>query len=168
MRIKKVKLTSDKKILIIYEKKPNTGAKDYDEYSLSCSEEARPEFYKSMERLALHVVKMCELPQEYIDRIVVKGVTFSYAGQAEVMGATITAQMKLEESYQNLNLNTPYKASGSYSEAPADPKQILDFRCIADLKYLQSECELYINGDRSQGRLFNTETLNQVAATTLN
>ncbi|MFA5383972.1 MAG: hypothetical protein WC364_04810 [Eubacteriales bacterium] len=80
----------------------------------------------------------------------------------------ISAQMKLENSYQNLNLNTPYKASDSYSDAPADPKQVLDYKCIVALENLQFECEAYIDGDRAQGRLFDNETLKQVAATTLN
>jgi len=70
------------------------------------------------------------------------------------MGATITSQMKLEDSYSNLNLNTPHKASDSYSDAPVDEMQLLTDDCISDLSCLCEEVELYINGERAQGKLF--------------
>ena len=71
------------------------------------------------------------------------------------MGATISAQMKLNKSNQNLNLNTPHKASDSYSDAPADPKQLLPDKCIDALTELCREVELYIRGERAQGKLFD-------------
>lgn len=151
-RIKKVKITTDKKITMVYEQQSRTGY--WDEYSFTCSEEARPDFYESMKQLAPDVVDMCEFPEDYIDRIEVRGVSFSYGGENEVMGATISAQMKLNKSNCNLNLNTPHKASDSYSEAPADDKQLLSEECISSLNVLQTECRKYIEGERAQGRLF--------------
>ena len=152
MRIKKAKITSDKKVAITYEKRSKYGF--WDEYSFACSEDARPEFYGSLKALAPHVVEMCELPESYIDRIEVRGVSFSYGGEKEVMGATISAQMILHDSNCNLNLNTPHKASDSYSDAPADEKQLLSDKCIDALNTLCEEVELYINGERAQARLF--------------
>lgn len=152
MRIKKVKLTKLEKIMMVYEKQSNMGV--WDEYSLSCSEAAKPSFYEALKKLAAHVVEMCELPEEYEDRIKVKGVSFSYGGENEVMGATISAQMELENSYQNLNINTPHKASDMYSpNAEPDEMQLLTSDCIEDLEKLQDECRAYIRGDRAQGRL---------------
>jgi hypothetical protein len=151
-RIRKVKVTSDNKIQMVYEAQSKTGA--WDEYSFTCSEEARPEFYQMMKRMAVHVVEMCELPDNYLSRIQVKGVSFSFSGEKDVMGATISAQMKLENSYNCLNLNTPHKASDSYSDVPADPMQLLSGDCIDDLEKLAGECEVYINGERAQGKLF--------------
>ncbi len=135
-----------------YEKLSKGGF--YDEYSFTCSEDARPEFYDAMSKLAIHVIKMCELPEDYLSKITVRGVSFSYGGDREVMGATISAQMSLENSYQDLNINTPHKASDSYSDAPADEMQLLDNKCIDDLISLQKESELYIDGERAQGSLF--------------
>lgn len=152
MRIKKAKITAEKKILMVYEKRSKSGA--WDEYSFTCSEEARPEFYNAMNGLAVHVIEMCELPQDYLSKITVKGVSFSYGGDAEVMGATISASMSLENSYSNLNLNTPHKASEMYSDSPPDEMQLLSDKCVENLETLQKECETYINGDRAQTALF--------------
>lgn len=152
MRIKKAKITSDNKIAIVYEQRSKTGA--WDEYSFTCSEDARPEFYAALKALAPHVVDMCELPETYLDRINVRGVSFSYGGEKEVMGATISGQMKLNYSNCNLNLNTPHKASESYSDTPADEMQLLSGDCIDALGALCEEVELYIGGERAQARLF--------------
>lgn len=153
IRLKKVKVTNDNKIMMVYEKQSKTGA--WDEYSFSCSEQARPEFYKAIKALAPHVIEMCELPDDYLSRIDVKGASFSYGGMDEVMGATISAAMELNDSYCNLNLNTPHKASGSYSEGPADEMQLLSDKCIKALDCLCEEAQLYIDGDRAQGKLFD-------------
>jgi hypothetical protein len=152
MRIKKIKITSDSRISIAYEKQSKTGL--YDDYSFTCSEAPRPELLKTLQALAPHVVEMCELPKSYVDRIIVTGVSFSYGGEQEVMGATIISQMKLNQSNCDLNLNTPHKASDSYTEAPADEKQLLSDDCISALFNLCEEIEMYINGDRAQVKLF--------------
>lgn len=153
IRFKKIKITSEEKINIVYEKTNNSGKMD--EYSMTCSDKARPEFYDVMQALATEVIDMCELPNDYIDRILVRSVSFSYGGDKEVMGATITAQMVLNKSNCNLNLNTPHKASDSYSDGDADEKQLLSADCIDALKALCAEAELYIDGDRAQMKLFD-------------
>jgi len=106
--------------------------------------------------LAPDVIKMCELPEDYLDRITVRSVSFSYGGPDGTMGATISAGMHLEESYQDLNLNTPHKASAMYNpDTPDDEMQLLSSDCIERLEALQEECEAYIKGDRAQGSLFS-------------
>lgn len=152
MRIKKIKITSDSRISIAYEKQSKTGL--YDDYSFTCSEAPRPELLKTLQALAPHVIEMCELPKSYVDRINVTGVSFSYGGEKEVLGATIISQMKLNQSNCDLNLNTPHKASESYSEAPADEKQLLSSDCVSALEDLCAEVEMYINGERAQMKLF--------------
>jgi hypothetical protein len=166
LRIKKVKVTKEKRILIMYEKKGKNGW--WDEYSLTCSEDARPEFHQTLRDLRTHVLDMCELPENYLDRLTVRGVSFSYGGEAEVMGATISASMELYESNQGLNINTPHKAEDSYCDAPADPKQLLDAKCIKCLDRLMEESELYIQGDRAQGSLFPEVIKENIEAAQLN
>lgn len=154
IRIKKVKVTSDNKIKVIYEQRNKTND-GWDEYSFTCSDPPRPEFYKALNALAPHVIEMCELPEDYVDRIKVRGVTFDYSGQNEVMGAVIIAQMELDKSYTKLNLNTPHKARAPYSEfSPPDPMQLLSDECIQALENLCDEVELYIKGERAQMNLF--------------
>jgi len=153
MRIKKVKITNENKISMSYDQETKLGG--WDEYSFTCSDTARPEFYTAVKEVAPHVIEMCELPENYLDRITVRGVSFSYGGAAEVMGATISAAMKLDLSHQALNLNTPHKASEMYNEdTPADEKQLLSDECIDALNNLQEECKAYISGDRAQVSLF--------------
>ena len=152
MRIKKIKITSDNKIKVAYEKRNKIG---WDEYSFACSDEPRPELYTALKALAPHVIEMCELPEDYLPRIDVRGVTYSYGGENEVMGATIVSQMKLENSYVKLNLNTPHKASEPYSEnSPPDEMQLLTDDCIDALEELCEEVNLYIEGERAQQTLF--------------
>lgn len=152
MRIKKVKITAENKISLVYEQKTRIGG--WDEYSMTCSEAGRPEFYKAINDMAPHVIEMCELPADYVSKITVRGVSFSYGGDTEVMGATISAAMELKNSYPKLNINTPHKASAMYSEAPDDEKQLLSSDCIDCLEALQAECRAYIKGERAQTKLF--------------
>lgn len=153
IRLKKFKITSTAKISIQYEKK-NRRINTWDEYSMTCADLPRLELDKALQGLRRHVVEMCELPSSYQDRIKVTGVSFSYGGEAKVMGATIISQMELENSNCGLNLNTPHKASGPYSDQDADPKQLLTDDCISALEELQNEIKLYINGVRAQTSLF--------------
>lgn len=152
MRIKKVKITSDDKVAVSYDQQSKTGS--WDEYSFTCSEKARPEFYEALNALAPHVIEMCELPEDYLSRIKVRGVAFSYGGEKQVMGATIIAQMELFYSNTDLNINTPHKASDSYNDQPADENQLLTDECIDALDVLCDEVKLYIQGERAQLRLF--------------
>jgi hypothetical protein len=151
MRIKKIKITKYNQVHMVYEQGPHNG----DEYSFTCSEKARPELYTALAAMAEFVLDMCELPETYLDRIAIRGVTYSYGGDNDTMGAVISASMKLEESYQALNLVTPHKASAMYCpETPDDDKQLLTGDCVKALEELRIECEKYIQGDRAQGSLF--------------
>jgi hypothetical protein len=151
MRINKAKITKYNQIAIVYQ----DGLGNGDEYSLTCRDKARPEFYEAMTALAEHVIEMCELPDDYLERITVRGVSFSYGGENNTMGAVISASMELKESYQPLNLTTPHKASAMYNPGtPDDEKQLLTGDCIDALEALQKECEAYIKGEREQGSLF--------------
>lgn len=154
MRIRKVKITKYNQIHMVYDAGPGNG----DEYQFTCRDKARPEFYSALEAMAEHVIDMCELPDNYLDKITVRGVSYSWGGENETMGATITAAMELEKSYQALNLVTPHKASAMYNpETPDDEKQLLTGDCIDALEHLMAECLLYIEGERAQGSLFPVE-----------
>jgi len=156
IRIQKAKITAENRIEIKYQQKNQTGG--WNEFSLSCIEQAEPEFYTALSALAADVVEMCEQPESYIDRIKVRGVSYSYGGDAEVMGATISAGMTLLNSNCPLNMNTPHKASDSYNDGPADEKQLLSGDCFDRLRSLHSLAERYVKGTRAQGDLFADTT----------
>ena len=153
IRICKVKTTKEGKTAIEYQRTTGT---DWDDFSLKCSDKPRPEFFAALDALREHVIDMCELPEELIERIAVKGVSFSYGGEGETMGATIIAENKLIKSNGAVNINTPHRPSEPYGDTP---KGILPDRmflapdCVSALKDLEKEARKYIDGDRAQGRL---------------
>jgi len=150
MRIKKVKYyKKEQKVLISYEEK---GADGYDNYTLDSEDTPNPSLLKSLSDLASDVLYLCEIKGKSDFHVDVRSVSFSYGGENEVMGATISAGIALERSYCPLNVNTPHKASESYSEHE-DPKQLLDESAIIKLKLVQEEAMKFVSGDRAQLKL---------------
>ena len=152
MRIKKIKMTREGKIQMEYEVKNPKGGSD--EFSFSCADEPKPSFIVALNDLKPDVLEMCELPDDYLDRIRVSGVSFSYGGENETMGAVIIASMVLYKSNVALNLNTPHKTEDFYGET-GDEKQLLNPKCVSRLNRLVEEAEDYVKGIRAQGNLFN-------------
>jgi hypothetical protein len=150
MRFTKIKYSKDR-VRLEYETQNHKG--DWDQYSLACSDIPRPGFKEALNALAQDVIQLCELPDEYITRILITGVSLSYGGPSETLGATIISQMALNHSNVNLNLNTPHKPSEPYSEG-GDIFQCLSQECIERLTYLMLEAEDYVKGNRAQGDLF--------------
>lgn len=162
MRFQKIKQTKEGKIHVEYEVKNSKGGMD--EFSFTCSDEPKPEFTIALKDLAQDVLDMCELPEEYLPRVIVTGVSFSYGGEAEVMGATLIAQMKLTKSNVNLNLITPHKIEEFYSESGGDPAQLLAEECVRRLKELIDQAGDYVQGIRVQGQLFGKkDSLEKIA-----
>jgi hypothetical protein len=151
MRFNKIRLTKEGKVNLEYEVKNSKGG--WDQFSFSCSDEPKPEFKVALANMADDVIEMAELDEKYLERITVRGVSFSYGGEGEVMGAVIMAQMSLKKSNVPLNLNTPHKPSEPYSEG-ADKSQVLSTECVERLEALIGEAEEYVHGVRAQGDLF--------------
>ncbi len=151
MRITKFKM-KDSKCQVNYELK-NDGVTD--EYTMNCSARPKDSLPKALQALREHVQMMCELPESYRDKLIVKGVSWSYSGPNDTMGAVITAELTLEQSVCNLNLNTPHKTVEHYSGNPdGDGRQLLAPDCVRDLDTLVEEVKDYVRGERSQGDLF--------------
>ena len=131
-----------------------------DKYTMKCSERPRPELGKAFMDLGVEVIQLCELPDNYLDRIIVRSVSLNYGGKQETMGATITAQMELYHSNCPLNLNTPNKPVEPYNtdcdyDDDTYAKMCLSGDCIDKLETLIKEAELYVDGKRAQGSLFD-------------
>jgi len=152
LRFKKIKATKEGKIQMEYEVKSEKGG--WDEFSFSCAEEPKPSFTAALADLARDALEMCELPDAYLDRLRVSGVSLSYGGENETMGAVIIASMLLHRSNTNLNLNTPHKTETFYGET-GDENQLLSETCVNRLNRLIDEAEDYVKGIRAQGNLFN-------------
>lgn len=146
MRVRKIQY-KDGRVSINWETE-----KDGDAFSLSCRARPRPEFILAWDAMRTWVVELCELPQEYLSRIAVTGVTTSYAGEKDVRGVVLTATMRLDLSLSPLNLNTPHKTETFYGET-GDDRQLMDDDLIKDLDVLELEAEAYVKGERAQSDL---------------
>lgn len=149
-RFKKIKVakTDAGKDRIHLEYEQRNGA-DWDELVFNSADKPAPEFHDALQALIPDVVELCEFPDDYRERMIVKSVSFSYGGEKQVMGATITAQMKLFKSNPPLILNTPHKAEDFYADE-GDPKQLLDEATVRKLEVLMIEAEQFIAGKRQQ------------------
>jgi hypothetical protein len=152
MRFKKIKLTKEGKVQAEYEINNEKGTTD--EYSFSCTDEPKPSFRQAMADLAQDVVEICELSDDDLNRIGVSGVSLSWGGENETMGAVIIAYMMLTKSSGNLNLNTPHKIADYYGET-GDRQQLLNPKCVERIETLIAEAEDYVKGIRAQANLFN-------------
>ncbi|WP_196600053.1 hypothetical protein [Pectinatus frisingensis] len=152
-RVTKIKIKKDK-IFISYQESNSGRGSEWDEYSLRCCDQARPELYETMKKLDAQVCDICELPKDYEKRITTTGVTFIYNDETGAWGIVLTAQMDLNSNPAPLNLNTPYK-SNTGNDGQED--YALSDTCAIILAKLSEECFLYINGDRAQGKLFDVD-----------
>lgn len=151
-RVKKIKFTDQmKKVRCEYEKKNSKGS--WDEFSILSSDEPEPELMQSFVALREDVLKICEIEDE-LDRIIVTGVSFSYSGENDSMGATIIARKKLLKANAPLNLITPHLKD----DDEADPLQQLDLDTVKRLRTVESSALRFIDGKRAQQSIFDYQT----------
>jgi hypothetical protein len=159
VRFTKVKVNKDGKVCLTYQKMNEKS--EWDDYSMSCQAEAAPTFYRALKNMATYVVEMCELPEDYINRLMVFSVSLSYAGPADTLGAVISSKIALVKSNCPLILNSPHKTETPYSGAEpdeADPAALLPEGCNEAIALLCTEAEEYLNGKRAQTELVDTTT----------
>jgi hypothetical protein len=153
----KIKQTSENKIHLEYFEEKSNG--QIDNYTFTSSDKPNPTFEIALLRLRKHLLDICEFSStdEEIKKIVVKGVSFSYATENNIMGAVLTGQRSLKYSNCPLNINTPYKAEDIYNDA-GNPDLLLPSACVIDLYKLIDEAKAYLEGDREQLDLFKQNT----------
>lgn len=164
MRILKVKKMEDKsgvaRVLITYEELGRTG--QWDEYQIMSADKPAPSFDIALAALSQHALDMIEVDSTYLNRLTVRGVSFSYTenskGGDDIVGATMICRWRLDESNTDLNLNTPHKFSSFTSGGDVgDERQLLSRDCLGALDTLQYEAEQFIKGNRAQLSLFDKD-----------
>lgn len=156
MRFKKIKITSDDKIKLQYEEMNKLGT--WDSFSMTSAEQPVPNFLMALDNLIPHVEEMCELPDgdHQIHPYNVRGISFSYVGEKDTMGATITATRTLNRSNSPLILNSPHKISEPYADG-ADDTQLMTADCLIDIQQVIERAKDYLNGERAQTDLFTED-----------
>ena len=151
-RVKKV--TYDGKRVLVRWEVPRVGA-DPDEYEVVCKDPPAPRMVLALAALAAHVIDICELERAYVFGLDVRGASFSYGGEAEVMGATITALKKVSTARSPLTLNTPHLPSEPYTEDDKSDTPCLSEGAIEALEELAEAALDYVDGKRAQVELFD-------------
>lgn len=151
MRFTKIKFDRSKVKLEWDE--PNPNKPEPDTFSLTSTDKPAPEFENALNDLRKHVEEICELPDGYCKDSEIRGVSFSYGGDQQIMGATISCMKTLKTANSPLTINTPYLPSDDYSGNNPNTL-LLSVECIADLEKLINCAENYINGIRKQESLF--------------
>lgn len=129
-----------------------------EECSLKCKERPSSAFLYTLRALDQYVAKVCELPNEYSERIVPCGVGINYSKGWDKPIVTVTAQMKLLASNVPLTINTPNKvAAPPESQAGTVDKVCMQEEYIDTLYVLLEEAEKYLDGERAQGNLYREE-----------
>lgn len=149
-RLKKLKLDRFGKVDLSYQARRDDSA-PWDDYTMSCNAAPRPEMALALQALVPDVLDICELPDDYAGGMTVASVSLSYGGDAETMGAVITALKALVGARAPLVLNTPHLPSASYSDGD---EPTLGGETVAKLLDVEGEAFLYVDGDRAQGSLF--------------
>jgi len=118
----------------------------YDEAVIASFDRPRPEFVAALQALAADVCLICELPADQVERLSVRGASFSHTN--DVMGAVITAMKPVKTAQSPLVLNTPHIPSAPYSDEGGGP--VLAEETVARLEAVINEAAQYIDGNRAQ------------------
>lgn len=111
---------------------------------LKSEDKPRREFLLCLQSLTSDVEKICSLPEGYCIQATIKGVSFSH--KHDIMGATITALIKVETADSPVVINTPFLPESQYNEGGTAP--ILPRLSALKLKELIALATAYIDGDR--------------------
>jgi len=154
MRILKVKYNPKENQLHIKYALPSLGGEDdaWDEYAITYKKaDPTPQFIEALEWLRRDALVLCELDDTFkIDQVKVSGVSFSYGGEKDVMGAVITFSVNLDTANSPMNSNTPHKPSEPYHDGDAQPNECLPWECVRHLDQVIVETRAYLQGERAQ------------------
>ena len=123
---------------------------NWDEHTLSCKDQPRPELPELFMKLASHAADICEIAVND-GEMIASGVTLSHTDSGNRY-LVITAQKALEYSHAPLIINTPARPEEPENECDSE-----DFCWSDELKEdigaLEEEAWKYIKGDRAQQKL---------------
>ncbi len=146
----KVKRGKGDRITVMYEGERKDG-ENWDQFSVSALDKPTKSFLDAFDDLLESALDICLMDEAYGENMSVTGVSFSYGGETEVMGAVITCQKELDTTNAPLILNTPHLPASDYSDNGDQPT--LDALTIKRLEMLGEEGIAYAQGKRVQMEL---------------
>lgn len=127
------------------------STKNWDQHTLSCKDQPRPELLERLQVMANHVTEICEFGEWETKKLIVSGVSLSYSDEGNCY-LVITAHKVLQHSKAPLIINTPARPAIPENESDSEDFCWSD-NLTEDLTNLENEAFMYIDGDRAQQRL---------------
>lgn len=144
MEIKKIKI-GEGKLTIHYSRMVRDT---HEETEIVSTERAKPSLYSVINKISPEVVKMCGLPEDWKEQLVVLGVAFKR--DEGVLGVTISAMKTVKFSNSPLIINTPFA-----TEKDAELENVgMPASLLKILRALEKEAEAFVAGDRAQMEIF--------------
>ena len=159
-RLKKFKITPENRFEVHHQKTNSLGG--WDDHVMISKEDPDPELFRLLDDLDPYLSEICEFAEHdyYKNPYKVRGLSFSYGGEDEVMGVTVSFQRTLRLSNSPLNLNTPHMIEEPYS-ADGDDTQVMSYDMLITIKQIMEQAIGYLDGKRAQKNLFETEPLTE-------
>lgn len=127
------------------------STKNWDQHTLSCKDQPRPELLERLQVMANHVTEICEFGEWETKKLIVSGVSLSYGDDGNCY-LVITAQKALEYSKAPLIINTPARPAEPENDADS-PEFCWSDELANDIDALEWEAWKYIDGERAQQTL---------------
>ena len=144
-----------KRVKVAYEIVRKAG--EPDEFNLNCSDPPHPSLLASLAALKDAVREICGLPAPWCQGLLIRGVSFSWAGDDNMMGATITALKPLTTANAPLVINTPHLPAEPYSKSEGAKPPLLPDCAVGALDLLRAAAFDYVDGKRAQVEIFAGE-----------
>lgn len=163
----------DDRVTIHYREGDSTACakEDFDTVQIESRRAPTSEFLGALDDLRVHLLAICELPVDDVEKTVVSGVSLSWTPNSReagdfILGATMVGQRKLARSSAPLNLITPHKFERFPSGGDeGDENQLLTEQALYRVECLLRQAEAYLDGasaPSAQGSLFD-RTPEQIA-----
>jgi len=156
MLIELVKVNNDKSIVVegkfILEQREESEDQ-YLSIKIKSNRPAHSAFYESLAKLKPHILQMCEMPKDELNRITCTGASFTRTKKEDIFGAIITGKRRLQASEDQLAVNTPHRTETPYQDGDKSP--LLTQDCIEALQDLIVQAEMYVSGYNEQLNMLN-------------
>ena len=149
IRYRKIKIAKNGKVHLVYDEPVQGGG--WDKHAVTYTDQPLPKFQKALNKMAEHLVEICQIESGYAKDMIVMGVTISYT-DAGVMGLSIIAKKVLANKLV-VPINSPHLPEQSHSDDAAE-FPILSEACISALGKVIGQAEGYRLGDRAQLGMF--------------